>query len=391
MHGHYNYLTTDLTNHIVSETDVRSGKRGYVSSDSADRGLPGVEVHPCKGQPVNPNTAVLPLSSSSMRRHPHVSSLPQHHRRRRTGAAMTLYVRTNSDDDNDRCRPSIETAEGTAAEECPHSATAECSGISQKILVGLQAVADAPLTAIGFLQNASQIVRRKSYVTEIFVFLFFMLVFIFIVHTARGHAEGLQRIAERSNHRGILFAVSLVEEQLARATEARKLMAEPSGASPGAIKNATEALREVAALRKMSVQQLHARMLYPGPVEDIEFLLEEHVAYKNNLLRLIQEEMKWLENRKRVYFNKAKGPVVMGHRGKGHMKSAERTESSTKEKATRRSSTKFSGDVHFDSGEPTTASHYDITLNSRLWSLLSSRIIAVFFLLSLVALYHRLS
>eukprot|EP00796_Vickermania_ingenoplastis_P008705 gene8705-6121_t len=53
-------------------------------------------------------------------------------------------------------------------------------------------------------------------------------------------------------------------------------------------------IRGVDAARRQSLEVLHAAARYRGPLEDVEFLVDQHVAYERRIKELAKEEITWL-------------------------------------------------------------------------------------------------
>ncbi|ESL09756.1 hypothetical protein TRSC58_02520 [Trypanosoma rangeli SC58] len=153
--------------------------------------------------------------------------------------------------------------------------------------------------------------KRGRSLTGLLVFIFFMIMFIFILYAAERRIQWVSRVVTYYNEQNLIVATSLTEQVLEKANELNELM-KPFKQTPAEVlEKATMALEEMTEVRDASVKKLHSLMFYSGPVDDIKFLLEEHVAYKMNLARMVKEELQWLDD------NKQETPVHRTHFSEG--------------------------------------------------------------------------
>ncbi|RNE99800.1 hypothetical protein TraAM80_07992 [Trypanosoma rangeli] len=243
------------------------------------------------------SAAALPLTSTAVVR----SNFSNAHSRRK-GAAMTLYVRAPSAENKEfGSREEMKEEKREDAQEEGTLSLAEGEDAGSR-LTPVFNVLQMGTTAAGAVKDLFSgfvnLSRRGRSFTGLLVFIFFMVMFIFLLHVAERRIQWVSRVVTYYNEQNLIVAASLTEQLLEKANELNELM-KPFKQTPGdVLEKATMALEEMTEVRDASVKQLHSLMFYPGPVDDIKFLLEEHVAYKMNLARMIKEELQWLDDNK---------------------------------------------------------------------------------------------
>ncbi|RNF11974.1 uncharacterized protein Tco025E_06544 [Trypanosoma conorhini] len=262
-----------------------------------------------KGTPFNTglSAAALPLTSTAGGR----GGIPNVHGRRK-GGPMTLYVRSPSVENKEfGSRDDIkEYKQGDVQEEnvlSPAEGDTEESWFSP-VLQALHMGATVTRAVRNAFPGVVNPPKRRCGFTGLLLFIFFMVVFIFLLHVAEDRMQWLSRIVTYYNEQNLLIATSLTEQMLEKADELNELMKPFKRTPAAALEKATRTLEGVTELRDASVEQLHSRMLYPGPVDDVKFLLEEHVAYKMNLARMVKEELQWLDEKKQESYGRRTHP-----------------------------------------------------------------------------------
>ncbi|EKF32009.1 hypothetical protein MOQ_004147 [Trypanosoma cruzi marinkellei] len=243
------------------------------------------------------SAATLPLTSALSGR----GGMSTAHSRRK-GGPMTLYVRSGSSDNRDWTGSREEMkgekqnyAEQTALVIGERGPVEMSSNFIREALTMGSTVTRAVKDAIpGFVKPK----KRGRSVTELLVFIFFMVVFIFLFRIAEEQIQWMIRVVTYDNEQNVIVAASLTEQLLEKANEVNELMKPFKRTPSDVLEKETTKLKEMTKLQEDSIKHLHSRMLYPGPVEDVKFLVEEHVAYKTNLAKIVKEELEWLEDKK---------------------------------------------------------------------------------------------
>ncbi|ESS63995.1 hypothetical protein TcG_01712 [Trypanosoma cruzi] len=243
------------------------------------------------------SAATLPLTSALSGR----GGMSTAHSRRK-GGPMTLYVRSGSSDNRDWAGSREEMkgekrdyAEQTALAHGERDPVEMSSNLIREALTMGSTVTRAVKDAIpGFVKPK----RRGRSVTEPLVFIFFMVVFIFLFRIAEEQIQWMIRVVTFDNEQNVIVATSLTEQLLEKANEVNELMKPVKRTPSDVLEKEKTKLKEMTELQEASIKHLHSRMLYPGPVEDVKFLVEEHVAYKTNLAKMVREELEWLEDKK---------------------------------------------------------------------------------------------
>ncbi|KAH9593012.1 hypothetical protein LSM04_004036 [Trypanosoma melophagium] len=255
------------------------------------------------------SAAALPLSSLSFGRGTSVLQCS-----RRKGGPMTLYVRTDSSEDTDVSPVATEARDGGASgaaevnEETP-AEDEESEGLSSLIWSLCEMGADALHKLRNIIPDMLRHPQEIRFATEILVFAFFCITFIFLLGVAQERIEWMAKISAYDIEQSILVSTSLTEELLRKSNEVNELMMPVKRTSPDALEKASMVIKDLSDSRELSVKLLHSRLHYPGPVEDIKFLLEEHVAYKINLARLVREELEWLDRTKQSRMENRESPI----------------------------------------------------------------------------------
>ncbi|ORC91691.1 uncharacterized protein TM35_000052870 [Trypanosoma theileri] len=388
--------------HTYSPIYNHHNKNGSIANASATADLasskqPGTS---------NMSTAALPLSSLSFGRG---NSILQYSRKR--GGPMTLYVRAASSDDSDTSvlpadtRDDVTSAVAQVNEETPDE-SAQDESVTSYIFNMLEMGASSIHNLKNVIPDILRHPQKTRFVTEILVFVFFFITFIFLLGVTQERIEWMAKISAYNNEQGLLVSTSLTEELLEKSNELNELKMPIKRTSPDVLEKASMLMKNISDSREISVKLLHSRLLYPGPVEDIKFLLEEHVAYKINLARLVREELEWLDKKKQILIGNRDSPVESQVRLKPKQKSQWYQQKSQKQhkqqdlkqqqqiRQEKRTEQHSKSEVMLQparkEGMVSSVELFDTGLVNIFVSSLQYRVVAFFILIFLVMLYIRL-
>lgn len=155
------------------------------------------------------------------------------------------------------------------------------------------------------------------------IFIFFLLVDLYCLNSSRATVQGVLDSCTIINDQLLSVSASLAERH-AEKQEHADAIAEPYLHTPRS--EIARAYREADHLRRArdrSVQTLHRHIAYPDPVEDIQFLVDEHVGYEVRIRKLVESELEWMQVANNAMHARTASHrhahVVIGHNADAHL------------------------------------------------------------------------
>ncbi|CAD2215513.1 hypothetical protein ADEAN_000296800 [Angomonas deanei] len=145
--------------------------------------------------------------------------------------------------------------------------------------------------------NITKLTKKPAVIT-LFLFLYFLLISIFLLSYGSEAVEGLAQSQSEYNGQLVTFSAALYN---------RVLEMEQGLGNHSANDTEAEQLARVQFAYQHAAAGLHQSMKYPGPEEEIRFLLESHVHYNRQVRQLAQEELEWFNTARVSLMNRNTG------------------------------------------------------------------------------------
>ncbi|CAJ1029020.1 hypothetical protein Q4I30_005045 [Leishmania utingensis] len=158
----------------------------------------------------------------------------------------------------------------------------------------LSAVVSASAGAIGSVGSITTSAARKPLVIAALVLLYFILLDIVLLSGNERLSRVLRRMRAADDDALILLSTSLVRQMSEAKREVRDAVTERGRNMK--VKELAMARQKVEALERAcnrSVSRLHAKLMFPGSIDDLFFLIEEHSTYDERLRDLAAHELLW--------------------------------------------------------------------------------------------------
>jgi len=144
---------------------------------------------------------------------------------------------------------------------------------------------------------AIQSAYQQPVVLAALVVLFFAFVMVFLQLENYNAQRFLHQVQSNRNDQRWMLSSSLTHIATNKSAELMILRQPYRRTPPAIVEKKEEELASLQRQRNQAVDALHRELRYPGPREDIEFLVEEHVAYEARVRSVAEEELAWLTQR----------------------------------------------------------------------------------------------
>ncbi|CAG9576706.1 conserved hypothetical protein [Leishmania major strain Friedlin] len=220
--------------------------------------------------------------------------------KQRRGGNLVLFVKPNENESEAASRgtsfsPHQQQANGSGAD-------GDVEGFSEE---GDENVAkdqeDAPSLVISTFVNAAGSVgsmatgaTRRPLVTAALVLLYFILLDLVLLSGNERLNRVLRRMRAAEDDALILLSTSLVRQMAEAKQELRDAVTQRGGnVKTDGFEMARHKLEALERVCNRSISRLHAKLMFPGSVEDLLFLIESHATYDERLRELAAHELHW--------------------------------------------------------------------------------------------------
>ncbi|CAC9499415.1 conserved hypothetical protein [Leishmania infantum JPCM5] len=148
--------------------------------------------------------------------------------------------------------------------------------------------------AVGSVGSMATGATRRPLVTAALVLLYFILLDLVLLSGNERLNRVLRRMRAAEDDALILLSTSLVRQMAEAKRELRDAVTQRGGKVKTELfemaRHKVEALERVC---NRSISRLHAKLMFPGSVEDLLFLIEAHATYDERLRELAANELHW--------------------------------------------------------------------------------------------------
>lgn len=150
-------------------------------------------------------------------------------------------------------------------------------------------------------------VSRNSFVMVVtVVFASFLCAEMVLLHRVNDSVVQQLHIHALQNRQLVTLASALTDQTVTKEVLAEEIQAPYRHASAIDIERAVEEMEKLQQAQNRSITTLHAKLAYPGPVEDVKFLVEQHVLYERRVQGLVRKELRWLQAHSTARANRAR-------------------------------------------------------------------------------------
>ncbi|KAG5501455.1 hypothetical protein JKF63_03284 [Porcisia hertigi] len=219
----------------------------------------------------------------------------------RRGGNLVLYVKSNDTESEAASRGTTRMAQlvpenGAGANSERGSLVEEYSENAdqgQESLLSL--LLSASTSAIESVRSMASGVTCKPLVTASLVLLYFILLDIVLLSGNERLNRVLRRMRAADNDALLLLSTNLLRQ----VTDAKREWKDALDGSSSDVVNrelemAQQSVKGLERVYNRSVSRLHARLMFPGTVDDLFFLIEEHSTFDDRLRDLAAHEMNWV-------------------------------------------------------------------------------------------------
>lgn len=143
--------------------------------------------------------------------------------------------------------------------------------------------------------NAVMGAAQKPLLTTAIVLLYFILLDMVMLQDNERLNRVLRRVRATDNNALILLTTSLTQQKNDAKADLHDALALRN--PPTTLERLEMAQHKVLALERVcnrSLARLHMQLMFPGTIDDLAFLVEEHAAYEAQLQRLARDELEWM-------------------------------------------------------------------------------------------------
>ncbi|GET89752.1 hypothetical protein, conserved [Leishmania tarentolae] len=220
--------------------------------------------------------------------------------KQRRNGNLVLFVKSNENEVESASKGTMfvsasQQANGSGADGGVESASEEGEGnVGKEQDDTPSLIVSAVTEAIGSVRSVATGAMRKPLVTTTLVLLYFILLDLVLLSGNERLNGVLRRMRAAENDALILLSTNLVHQlaevkrELQDAVTQRDVKAKTKEIEMARYK--AEALERVC---NRSITRLHTKLMFPGSVQDLLFLIEAHTTYDERLRELAAHELHW--------------------------------------------------------------------------------------------------
>lgn len=148
--------------------------------------------------------------------------------------------------------------------------------------------------AVGSVSSMATGATRRPLVTAALVLLYFILLDLVLLSGNERLNRVLRRMRAAEDDALILLSTSLIRQMAEAKRELQDAVTQRRGnVETGGLEMARHKVEALERVCNRSISRLHAKLMFPGSVEDLLFLIEAHATYDERLRELAAHELHW--------------------------------------------------------------------------------------------------
>ncbi|KPA80922.1 hypothetical protein ABB37_04322 [Leptomonas pyrrhocoris] len=212
---------------------------------------------------------------------------------------LVLFVKSNDNESDGQSRGgnnnSMPSQQSGGANSSNNSLAGKEDGEEGEQEDALSLAVSTATSGASAVMNAVAGATRKPLLTAAIVLLYFILLDIVLLKENERLNRILRRVRATDNDALVLLSASLVRQRKDAKKELHETLA--GNDAPATLERLEMIQHRALALEGVcnrSIARLHMQLMFPGSVDDLSFLIEEHVAYDAQLQQLAADELDWV-------------------------------------------------------------------------------------------------